>query len=65
VRRPSAIACIVSVLLISEIGRIIFNRQIAWLGAEKLMLMRLWVSEAHTAQQKTALAAIELLGIWA
>jgi hypothetical protein len=65
VRLPSAIACIASVLLTYEVGKILFNRQIAWLGAAILMLMGLWVSEAHTAQQNTALVAIELLGIWA
>lgn len=65
VRLPSAIASIVSVLLTYEIGKILFNRQIAWLGAAILMLMGLWVNEAHTAQQNTALVAIELLGIWA
>jgi 4-amino-4-deoxy-L-arabinose transferase-like glycosyltransferase len=65
VRLPSAIACIVSVLLTYQIGQILFDRQIAWLGASILMLMGLWVSEAHTAQQNTALVAIELLGIWA
>lgn len=65
VRLPSAIAGILSVLLTYEIGKILFNRQIAWLGAAILMLMGLWVHEAHTAQQNTALVAIELLGIWA
>ena len=65
VRLPSTIACISSVLLTYEIGIILFDRQIAWLGAAILMLMGLWVSEAHTAQQNTALVAIELLGIWA
>jgi hypothetical protein len=65
VRLPSAIACIASVLLTYEVGKMLFNRQIAWLGAAILMLMGLWVSEAHTAQQNTALVAIELLGIWA
>jgi 4-amino-4-deoxy-L-arabinose transferase-like glycosyltransferase len=65
VRLPSTIACIVSVLLTYEVGKILFDRQIAWLGAAILMLMGLWVSEAHTAQQNTALVAIELLGIWA
>jgi 4-amino-4-deoxy-L-arabinose transferase-like glycosyltransferase len=64
-RLPSAIACIASVLLTYEVGKMLFNRQIAWLGATILMLMGLWVSEAHTAQQNTALVAIELLGIWA
>jgi 4-amino-4-deoxy-L-arabinose transferase-like glycosyltransferase len=65
VRLPSTIACIISVLLTYEVGKILFDRQIAWLGAAILMLMGLWVSEAHTAQQNTALVAIELLGIWA
>jgi 4-amino-4-deoxy-L-arabinose transferase-like glycosyltransferase len=65
VRLPSAIACIASVLLTYEIGKILFDRQIAWVGAALLMLMGLWVNEAHTAQQNTALVAIELLGIWA
>jgi 4-amino-4-deoxy-L-arabinose transferase-like glycosyltransferase len=64
-RLPSTIACICSVLLTYEIGKILFDRQIAWLGGAILMWMGLWVSEAHTAQQNTALVAIELLGIWA
>jgi 4-amino-4-deoxy-L-arabinose transferase-like glycosyltransferase len=64
-RLPSTIACIASVLLTYEIGKILFNQKIAWLGAVILMLMGLWVSEAHTAQQNTALVAIELLGILA
>jgi 4-amino-4-deoxy-L-arabinose transferase-like glycosyltransferase len=65
VRLPSAIACVASVLLTYEIGKILFDRQIAWMGGAILMLMGLWVNEAHTAQQNTALVAIELLGIWA
>jgi 4-amino-4-deoxy-L-arabinose transferase-like glycosyltransferase len=64
VRLPSTIACISSVLLTYEIGIILFDRKIAWLGGVILMLMGLWLSEAHTAQQNTALVAIELLGIW-
>ncbi len=64
VRLPSTIACTLSVLLTYEIGIILFDRQVAWLGAAILMLMGLWLSEAHTAQQNTALVAIELLGIW-
>jgi hypothetical protein len=62
---PSAIACIASVLFTEEIGQILFDRQIAWVGTALLMLMGLWVNEAHTAQQNNALVAIELLGIWA
>jgi Dolichyl-phosphate-mannose-protein mannosyltransferase len=64
-RLPSKIACIGSVLLTYEIGKILFNQRIAWLGSSILMLMGLWVSEAHITQQNTALVAIELLGIWA
>jgi 4-amino-4-deoxy-L-arabinose transferase-like glycosyltransferase len=64
-RLPSTIACICSVLSTYEIGKILLNQRIAWLGGLILMLMGLWVSEAHTAQQNTALVAIELLGIWA
>jgi 4-amino-4-deoxy-L-arabinose transferase-like glycosyltransferase len=63
-RLPSTIACIFSVLLTYEIGKILFDQKIAWLGAAILMLMGLWVSEAHTAQQNTVLVSIELLGIW-
>jgi 4-amino-4-deoxy-L-arabinose transferase-like glycosyltransferase len=62
-RLPSTIACVFSVLLTYEIGLILFDRKIAWLGAAILMLMGLWVSEAHTAQQNTVLVLIELLGI--
>ena len=62
-RLPSTIACVFSVLLTYELGLILFDRKIAWLGATILMLMGLWVSEAHTAQQNTVLVAIELLGI--
>jgi 4-amino-4-deoxy-L-arabinose transferase-like glycosyltransferase len=64
-RLPSTVACICSVLLTYEIGKILFNQKIAWMGALILMLMGLWISEAHTAQQNTVLVAIELLGIWA
>jgi 4-amino-4-deoxy-L-arabinose transferase-like glycosyltransferase len=63
-RLPSMVACIVSVLLTYEIGKILFTRQIAWFGASILMLMALWLNESHMAQQNTALVSIELLGIW-
>jgi 4-amino-4-deoxy-L-arabinose transferase-like glycosyltransferase len=62
-RLPSTIACILSVLLTYEIGLILFDQKIAWLGAVILMLMGLWVSESHIVQQNTALVAVELLGI--
>jgi 4-amino-4-deoxy-L-arabinose transferase-like glycosyltransferase len=64
-RLPSTIACILSILLTYEIGKILFDRQIAWLGASILMLMALWVVEVHMATQNTLLVAVELLGIWA
>ncbi|MFM2303907.1 MAG: hypothetical protein RLZZ135_1317 [Cyanobacteriota bacterium] len=65
VRLPSTIACILSILLTYEIGKILFDRQIAWLGAAMLMLMALWVLEVRMATQNTLLVAVELLGIWA
>ncbi len=65
VRLPSAIACIASVLLTYEIGKILFNEKIAWLGASILMLMAVWVIESHTGHQNVVLVSIELLGIWA
>jgi 4-amino-4-deoxy-L-arabinose transferase-like glycosyltransferase len=63
-RLPSMIACAIGVLLTYEIGKILFTQKIAWLGACILMLMALWLSESHTAQQNTALVSIELFGIW-
>ena len=64
-RLPSSLACIVSVLLTYEIGKILFNPQIAWLGALMLMFMALWIAEVHLATQTTVLMAIELAGILA
>lgn len=64
-RLPGMIFCIVSVLLTYEIGKILFDHKIAYLGASILMLMQLWVNEVHIAHQNTGLVAIELLGIWA
>ena len=64
-RLPSLLACIASVLLTYEIGKILFNPQIAWLGALMLMFMALWIAEVHLATQTTVLMAIELAGILA
>jgi 4-amino-4-deoxy-L-arabinose transferase-like glycosyltransferase len=64
-RLPGVIFCVAGVILTYEIGKLLFDRQIAWLGAAILMLMALWVNEAHLAQQNTGLVAFELLGIWA
>ena len=52
-------------LLTYEIGKILFNRWIAWLGALMLMFMALWIAEVHLATQTTVLMAIELAGILA
>ena len=62
-RLPSAIAGIVSVLLTYEIGLVLFDRQIAWLGSLMLMFMGIWISEVHLAHQSALLLAIELFGI--
>jgi 4-amino-4-deoxy-L-arabinose transferase-like glycosyltransferase len=58
VRLPSAIACIASVLLTYEIGKILFNEKIAWLGASILMLMAVWVIESHTGHQNVVLVSV-------
>ncbi len=65
VRLPSIIACTISVLLTYEIGKILLNRQVAWLGAIILCLMGIWISEARMGNQNIALVCIELIGIWA
>lgn len=63
-RLPNLIGCTASVLLTYEIGLILFDRHIAWLGGAILMLMQLWVNETHIAHQNIILVAVEMLGIW-
>lgn len=65
VRLPTIIACTISVLLTYEIGKILLNRQVAWLGAIILCLMGIWISESRLGNQNIPLVSIELIGIWA
>lgn len=65
VRLPTIIACTISVLLTYEIGKILLNRQVAWIGAIILCLMGIWISESRMGNQNIALVCIELIGIWA
>ncbi|MFM6136745.1 MAG: ArnT family glycosyltransferase [Sphaerospermopsis kisseleviana] len=64
-RLPSIISCIISVILIYQIGKILLNRQIAFLAAIILCLMPIWIFEGRSATQNTPLVCVELLGIWA
>lgn len=65
VRLPSIIACTISVLLTYEIGKMLVNRQVAWLGAIILCLMGIWISESRLGNQNIPLVCIEMIGIWA
>ncbi|MFM5988306.1 MAG: ArnT family glycosyltransferase [Sphaerospermopsis kisseleviana] len=64
-RLPSIISCIISVILTYQIGKILLNRQIAFLAAIILCLMPIWIFEGRSATQNTPLVCVELLGIWA
>jgi 4-amino-4-deoxy-L-arabinose transferase-like glycosyltransferase len=64
-RLPNLLACIAATLLTFEIGVILLNRQIAWLGAAILSLCSLWLQYGRMATQDIPLVCLELLGIWA
>jgi 4-amino-4-deoxy-L-arabinose transferase-like glycosyltransferase len=64
-RFPSIISCIISVILTYQIGKILLNRQVAFLGGIILCLMPIWIFEGRSATQNTALVCVELVGIWA
>jgi 4-amino-4-deoxy-L-arabinose transferase-like glycosyltransferase len=64
-RLPSIIACVLSVLLTYEIGKILINKRVGWLAAVILCLMGIWISESRLAHQNIALVCVELTGIWA
>lgn len=64
-RLPSIISCIISVILTYQIGKILLNRQVAFLAAIILCLMPIWIFEGRSATQNTPLVCVELLGIWA
>ncbi|CAN1210434.1 hypothetical protein TUMEXPCC7403_09580 [Tumidithrix helvetica PCC 7403] len=64
-RLPNLIACVIATLLTYEIGALLLNRRVAWLGAAILSLCSLWIQYARMATQDVPLVFLELLGIWA
>ncbi|NJL09199.1 MAG: phospholipid carrier-dependent glycosyltransferase [Calothrix sp. SM1_7_51] len=64
-RLPSIIASIASILLTYDIGCILINRRIAWLGSAILAVTPLWLQHSRMVGQDSVLVFLELLGIWA
>ncbi|MGB3293544.1 MAG: glycosyltransferase family 39 protein [Phormidesmis sp.] len=74
-RLPDILACMASVVLTYDIGKILFAsqpwpyakaaRQLALLSGLLLMLFSLWAQYGHLATQDMLLVSVELLGIWA
>ncbi|MEE3719056.1 glycosyltransferase family 39 protein [Tumidithrix elongata RA019] len=64
-RLPNLITCILATLLTYEIGLLLLNRRVAWLGAAILCLCSLWLQYGRMATQDVPLICLELLGIWA
>lgn len=64
-RLPSIITAILSILLTYNIGSILINRRIAWLGSAILAVTPLWLQYSRMVGQDSALVFLELLGIWA
>lgn len=74
-RLPDVLACMASVVLTYDIGKILFAnqpwpyaasaRRLALLSALLLMLFSLWAQYGHLATQDMLLVSVELLGIWA
>jgi 4-amino-4-deoxy-L-arabinose transferase-like glycosyltransferase len=64
-RLPSAIACLIAVLLTYDISRIVTGKRIlGFLSAALLMLFHLWFQFGHLATQDMLLVCLELFGIW-
>ncbi len=74
-RLPSVLACMGSVLLTYDIGRMLiaaqlwpyakFARLLGFLSGLLLMVVSLWAQYGHLATQDMLLVSVELLGIWA
>ena len=74
-RLPDVLACMVSVLLTYDIGKILFASQpwpyaaaarlLGLLSGLLLMVFSLWAQYGHLATQDMLLVSVELLGIWA
>jgi len=63
-RLPSAIASIISALLLYEIGKIIINQKIAILAAAILSLEFYWLQYSRMSVPDIPLASLVLLSIW-
>lgn len=63
-RLPSAIASIISALLLYEIGKIILNQKIALLAAAILSLEFYWLQYSRMSVPDIPLASLVLLSIW-
>jgi 4-amino-4-deoxy-L-arabinose transferase-like glycosyltransferase len=63
-RLPAQIACILSLLLTYEIGKMLLNRRIAWLGAAILGVSFLWLQGSRLATANIPMMCMALLGIW-
>jgi 4-amino-4-deoxy-L-arabinose transferase-like glycosyltransferase len=63
VRLPSAIAGIGSILLLYEIGKIILNKQIAWLASAILSVAFLWLQYCRLGTPDVPMIFLVLLGI--
>jgi len=64
-RLPSMLAGILSLLLTYNIGCLLLNRRLAWLGGMVLGATPLWVLYSRLATQDATLVLTELCGIWA
>ncbi|NJR16197.1 MAG: glycosyltransferase family 39 protein [Calothrix sp. CSU_2_0] len=64
-RLPSAIAFILSVLLIDRIGCRLLSSRLAWLGAAIFSVIPIVVQYGRLATQDSVLVCIELVAIWA
>jgi 4-amino-4-deoxy-L-arabinose transferase-like glycosyltransferase len=64
VRLPSAIAGILCVLLLYEIGRILLGKKVAWLAAAILSVEFLWLQYSRLGTPDVPMIFLVLLAIW-
>ncbi|KYC39599.1 glycosyltransferase, partial [Scytonema hofmannii PCC 7110] len=64
VRLPSAIAGILSILLLYEIGRILLGKKVAWLAAAILSVEFLWLQYSRLGTPDVPMIFLVLLAIW-
>lgn len=63
-RLPSFLACILSLFLTYEIGVVLLNRRIAWLGSVILGVSLLWLQGSRLATANIPMISMALLGVW-